>query len=159
VKPQFHLVLVHPEIPGNTGSLGRTTLSLNAELVLIHPLAFSLDEKSVRRAGLDYWKHVTLAEFNSFDEFLLERKPAPERLFFFSKNAKQSLYEAQFQQGDYLIFGSESKGLPTRFFQDYPERFYSLPILSPHVRSLNLANAATAVSYEFHRQMLTLSKT
>lgn len=146
-------MLVGPEIPGNTGSLGRTALSLNAELILIHPIAFSLDEKSVRRAGLDYWKHVQLVEFESFDHFLKERSPAAEHLHFFSKNAKKTHYEADFKQGDYIIFGSESKGLPTALFQRFPERFAKLPMLSPHVRSLNLANAATAVSYELYRQI------
>lgn len=147
-------MLVHPEIPGNTGSLGRTALALNAELILIHPLAFSLDEKSVRRAGLDYWKYVQLSEFESFDELLEKRTPKIDQLYFFSKNAKKSLFEAQFKKGDYLIFGSESKGLPTSFFQNYPTQFLGLPILSPHVRSLNLSNAATAASYELHRQII-----
>jgi len=151
-KPAFSIVLVAPEIPGNTGSLGRTALALGAELILIHPLAFSLDEKSVRRAGLDYWKEVQVREFDSFDDFLNTARPDLERLYFFSKNASKSYFEAKFQTGDFLIFGSESKGLPTSLFQNYPTRFHSLPMVSNAVRSLNLANAATAVSYEFYRQ-------
>jgi tRNA (cytidine/uridine-2'-O-)-methyltransferase len=153
LKPNFSIVLVAPEIPGNTGSLGRTALALNAQLILIHPLAFSLDEKSVRRAGLDYWKEVQVLEFLSFDHFLNEMQPTNESLYFFSKNARSTYFEAKFQRSDYLIFGSESKGLPTTLFQNYPDRFYSLPMVSPAVRSLNLANAATAVSYELYRQI------
>lgn len=153
-RPPFSIVLVAPEIPGNTGSLGRTALALGAELILIHPLAFSLDEKSVRRAGLDYWKEVQVREFESFEHFLETVQPEIERLYFFSKNAKKTYFEAKFQKGDFLIFGSESKGLPTALFRDYPERFYSLPMVQSAVRSLNLANAATAVSYEFYRQTL-----
>lgn len=149
----FNLVLVAPEIPGNTGSLGRTCLALNARLILIHPLGFSLDEKSVRRAGLDYWKHVEITEYKSFDEFLEQEAPLKEDLFFYSKNAKKLYTKASFKPHQYHIFGSESKGLPTHFFQEYPENFLSLPILSPHVRSLNLSNAATAVCYEVHRQL------
>lgn len=151
----FSLVLVAPEIPGNTGSLGRTCLALNARLILIHPLGFSLDEKSVRRAGLDYWKYVDITEYKDFDEFLSFEKPNREDIFFYSKNAKRLYTDTQFYAGQYHIFGSESKGLSTRFFQTYPENFLSLPVLSPHVRSLNLSNAATAVCYEVHRQIST----
>ena len=153
MKPVFHLVLVHPEIPGNTGSLGRTALALGARLILIHPLGFSLDEKSVRRAGLDYWKHVDLIEYQNFDEFLEKEGPEPQSLSFFSKNAPKTYFKQSFKRGHYLIFGSESKGLPMSFFRDYPEQFLSLPILSPEVRSLNLSNAATAVAYEAFRQV------
>lgn len=149
----FNLVLVAPEIPGNTGSLGRTCLALNARLILIHPLGFSLDEKSVRRAGLDYWKYVEITEYKNFEEFLSCERPEREDLFFYSKNAKRLYTQAQFKRGQYHIFGSESKGLPTAMFQEYSENFLSLPILSPHVRSLNLSNAATAVCYEVHRQI------
>jgi tRNA (cytidine/uridine-2'-O-)-methyltransferase len=149
----FNLVLVAPEISGNTGSLGRTCLALNARLILIHPLGFSLDEKSVRRAGLDYWKHVEISEYESFDQFLQKEDPKREDLFFYSKNAKKVYTQARFKPGQYHIFGSESKGLPTSMFQEYAQNFLSLPILSPHVRSLNLSNAATAVCYEVHRQI------
>lgn len=148
----FNLVLVAPEIPGNTGSLGRTCLALNGKLTLIHPLGFSLDEKAVRRAGLDYWKYVEVVEHQSFDEFLEVQKPNLEQMYFFSKNAKKVYTDASFEKGCTLVFGSESKGLPTEYFQNYAEQFLSLPILSPHVRSLNLSNAATAVCYEVHRQ-------
>lgn len=149
----FNLVLVAPEIPGNTGSLGRTCLALNARLTLIHPLGFSIDEKAVRRAGLDYWKYVSVTEHQSWEEFLEVQKPNPEQMFFFSKNAKKIYTQEKFEKDCTLVFGSESKGLPTEFFQKYPENFLSLPILSPHVRSLNLSNAATAVCYEVHRQL------
>ena len=151
----FTAVLVHPEIPGNTGSIGRTCVALKARLVIIEPAAFDLSEKAVRRAGLDYWKYVEIARYPNFEEFLATEKPAMNELFFFSKLAKTSYFKADFTGNPYLIFGSETKGLPTEMLQTYAEQFYSLPMFSDHIRSLNLSNAATAVAYEVVRQKST----
>ncbi|MEC7277441.1 MAG: tRNA (cytidine(34)-2'-O)-methyltransferase [Bdellovibrionota bacterium] len=144
----INIVLVEPEIPGNTGSLGRTALALGARLHLIHPLGFDLNEKSVRRAGLDYWKHVDLTEHQSYEDFL--KKESPKHLYFFTAHAKKSLFDAQFNENSYLVFGKESKGLPQELCPE--EASYKLPILSPHIRSLNLASCATAAAYECYRQ-------
>jgi len=145
-SPLFHVVLVCPEIPGNTGSIGRTCLALQAKLHLIHPLGFDLSEKSVRRAGLDYWKYVETQEYQSFDAFLL--KNPDKELIFFSGRAQKSYLEAPYKKDCALIFGCESKGLPTAITQRYSQELYKLPILSEHIRSLNLASIATTASYE-----------
>ena len=144
-SPLFHIVLIKPEIPGNTGSIGRTALALNAKLHLIHPLGFDLSEKSVRRAGLDYWKHVEIQEHRSLEDYL-ECNSGP--LIFFSGRAEKSYLKAPYQNGCSLIFGSESNGLDDSIKKEYSESLYKLPILSHHIRSLNLASIATAASYE-----------
>lgn len=147
----INIVLVAPEIPGNTGSIGRSCVATNSRLHLIRPYGFNLDEKSVRRAGLDYWKHVDLAEHDSFEAFLA--KEMPSHLYFFSKLATKSVFEAKIEENAYLIFGSETKGLPAHLFRDFAEDFYTLPMSSDRVRSLNLACAATAALYESIRQL------
>ena len=144
----FNIVLYNPEIPGNTGSIGRTCLALNARIILIRPYGFELSEKSVRRAGLDYWKHVNITEYENWDEFLEIEVPKKESLFFYTKTASVNFYDAGYCKQSYLIFGSETKGLPKVIFENYPDRLFSLPIRSPRVRSLNLANVATSVAYE-----------
>ena len=148
---KFNIVLVHPDIPGNTGSIGRTCVALNLRLILIKPLGFDLDEKSVRRAGLDYWKHVDLKIYDNFDEYLQVENP--QQLFFFSKTVKQNYYQAKYTKDCHLIFGSETKGLPKPIMEKYQSHIYSLPMFSEHIRSLNLSNAATAVAYEALRQI------
>jgi tRNA (cytidine/uridine-2'-O-)-methyltransferase len=141
---------VEPEIPGNTGSLGRTCLALGARLHLIHPLGFELSEKAVRRAGLDYWQHVDLKEHNSFRAFLETEKP--QGLFYFTVHTEKSVFEASFQKDCYLVFGKESQGLPKEMIE--PEKSFKLPIESENIRSLNLASAATAIGYECYRQLI-----
>jgi tRNA (cytidine/uridine-2'-O-)-methyltransferase len=150
---KFKIVLVAPEIPGNTGSIGRTCVGLDLELILIKPLAFDIDEKAVRRAGLDYWKYVSLKTFENFQDFLENEKPSLDKMFFFSKNAKKTLFEAKFTKDCYLIFGSETKGLDDIIVNKYPESLVCLPMYSEHIRSLNLSNAATAAAYETLRQI------
>lgn len=146
----FKVVLYSPEIPGNTGSIGRTCVGLDCELQLIRPCGFDLDEKALRRAGLDYWKFVHLKIFENWNEFLEKEKP--ERLHFFSSNTTQNYFECDFKKNDYLIFGPESTGLPKDFHENYKGHFYKMPLFSQHIRSLNLANAATAILYEGLRQ-------
>jgi tRNA (cytidine/uridine-2'-O-)-methyltransferase len=150
----FNIVLVHPDIPGNTGSVGRTCVALNLRLILVKPYGFNLDEKSVRRAGLDYWKYVNLTEYQDFSEFINQENP--QEMSFFSKGATQSYFDHQFKKNCYLIFGSETKGLPSEIFENYASSFLSLPMYSDKIRSLNLANCATAVAYEALRQIKTV---
>lgn len=140
------IVLVAPEIPGNTGSIGRTCVALGLELILIKPYGFELSEKAVRRAGLDYWKHVKLKEYDSFIEFLENEKP--QSLLFFEKGYEKLHYEAPFQQNSYLVFGAETCGFPAEIEKRYQDKFYSLPMYSDQIRSLNLSNVATSVAYE-----------
>lgn len=145
----FHIVLFQPEIPGNTGSIGRTCLGLNARLHLIHPLGFHLDEKSLRRAGLDYWKFVDVREHPSWEQFL---ETKPQNLIFFSRKAQEKPYfQAPFQKGCHLVFGRETTGLPPEITARH--QTYALPLKSPRVRSLNLANTVTAAAYEALRQI------
>ncbi len=101
----FTIVLYNPEIPGNTGSIGRTCVALNMRLILIHPLGFDISEKALRRAGLDYWKKVKLTEYENWESFLAEEKPEESKVFFFSKNGKNSYFEAKFKKGSFLVFG------------------------------------------------------
>jgi tRNA (cytidine/uridine-2'-O-)-methyltransferase len=151
--PDTHVVLVHPEIHWNVGNAGRSCLAAGAKLHLIEPLGFSLDERQVRRAGLDYWKHVDLQvwpDWNSFERQLPQLGDA----FFLSTRATQTLWDAPLdtKRGAVLIFGSEGKGLPPDLYVRYRERLFGMPILSPEVRSLNLSTSVGIVLYEVLRQ-------
>ena len=152
--PCLKIILVTPEIPYNTGAIGRTCVALNLELNLIRPYGFSLDEKAVRRAGTDYWKHVNLNEYDSWQSFLEDRKPPRDRLYFFEEYGAQSMYAPEYQEDAYLVFGCESKGLPREILDGMDDRVFYLPMLNPLVRSLNLANVATAVVYQAMRRQL-----
>ena len=152
--PCMKLVLVTPEIPYNTGAIGRTCVALELELILIKPYGFSIDEKAVRRAGMDYWKHVQLSQYDSWQSFLDDRRPMRESLYFFEDHGAQSVYTPDYQPDAYLVFGCESKGLPIAILDGMDDRIFNLPMRSPLVRSLNLANVATAVVYQAMRTQL-----
>ncbi len=152
--PCMKLVLVTPEIPYNTGAIGRTCLALNLELILIKPYGFSLEEKAVRRAGMDYWKHVHLSEYDSWKSFVADRRPPRESLYFFEEHGAQSVFTPDYQHDAYLVFGCESKGLPISILDGMGDRVFNLPMRNPLVRSLNLANVATAVVYQAMRTQL-----
>ena len=142
------VVLVHPEIPHNTGAVGRTCVALNLELVLIRPYGFHLSDRQLKRAGLDYWQHVRLAEFASWDSFLADRAPRDDQLFLFEEFGARSFYEPDYPDDAYLVFGSETKGLPHAIVAPHRERLFHLPMRSDKVRSLNLANTVTAAAYQ-----------
>lgn len=148
------MVLVTPEIPYNTGAIGRTCVALDLELILIKPYGFSLDEKAVRRAGTNYWKHVQLSEYGSWQNFLDDRKPSRDSLFLFEEHGAKSIYAPEYPPDAYLVFGCESAGLPEAIVDAMEDRLFHLPMLSPLVRSLNLANVATAVIYQAMRPQL-----
>ena len=153
-KPFFKIVLFSPEIPGNTGSIGRTCVALNLELLLIKPYGFEIDEKAVRRAGLDYWKHVKLREFESWEDFLIRENPPREKLLFFENNGEKLHYEAPYTQDCYLLFGGETRGFPYQVEDEFKHQFFKLPMYSEHIRSLNLSNVATTVAYEGLRHFI-----
>lgn len=153
-EPRLKIVLVTPEIPYNTGAIGRTCVALDLELILIKPYGFSLDEKSVKRAGTNYWKHVRLSEYDSWQGFLDQRQPPRDSIYFFEEHGEQTLYDPDYQQDAYLVFGCESKGLPDQILDGMNDRTFSLPMRSNLVRSLNLANVATAVVYQAMRGQL-----
>lgn len=154
-EPRMKMVLVTPEIPGNTGTIGRTCVALDLELILIRPYGFSIDDKAVRRAGLDYWRHVRLSEYDNWQAFLDDRKPAREQLFFFEDDGAGSVYDPDYPPDAYLVFGRETKGLQAEILAGMEDRVFHLPMVSPHIRSLNLANAATAVVYQALRGQFT----
>lgn len=152
-KPQFKIVLVSPEIPWNTGAIGRTCVALNLELIIIKPTIIDLSDKALKRAGLDYWRFVQIKQYESWDEFMKAEDMKPHNLFFFSTKATKTIYEAEFYPGAALVFGSESKGLPSSYHENYHERMFIMPMYSDNIRSLNLANTATAAAFEAVRQL------
>lgn len=153
--PRMKVVLVTPEIPGNTGTIGRTCVALDLELILIRPYGFDITEKSVRRAGLDYWKHVRLSEYDDWPSFVADRQPRRDQLFFFEQDGAATVYDPAYPADAYLVFGRETKGLQPEILHGHADRVFRLPMRSPHIRSLNLANAATAVVYQALRGHLT----
>jgi tRNA (cytidine/uridine-2'-O-)-methyltransferase len=149
----IHVVLVHPEIHWNTGNAGRTCLATGATLHLVEPLGFSLDERQVRRAGLDYWEHVDLRLWPNWDAFEAEL-PRLGEAYFFSTKATRLLWDAPLGVPDdvVLIFGRETGGLPAAFHERYRDRMLAMPILSSRVRSLNLSTSVGIAVYEVLRQ-------
>ena len=146
-------MLVHPEIHWNTGNAGRTCLAAGATLHLVEPLGFSLDEKQVRRAGLDYWEHVDLRVWRDWNMFEAEL-PGLGEPFFFSTRATRLLWDAPLAASAdvVLIFGRETGGLPDDLHVRYRDRFVGMPMLSPRVRSLNLSTSVGIALYEVLRQ-------
>ena len=149
----LHVVLVHPEIHWNTGNAGRTCLATGATLHLVKPLGFSLDQREVKRAGLDYWEHVDLRVWPDWETF--ERKlPALGEPWFFSTKATQLFWDAPLGASDdvVLVFGRETGGLPAELHERYRDRFITMPMLSQRVRSLNLSTSVAIGAYEVLRQ-------
>ncbi|MGH1415495.1 MAG: tRNA (cytidine(34)-2'-O)-methyltransferase [Pelagimonas sp.] len=151
---RLKIVLVTPDIPYNTGAIGRTCLALNLELILIKPYGFSIEEKAVRRAGMDYWKHVDLTEFDTWEDFIETRNPPRDSLYFFEEYGDKTIYDPEYDPNGYLVFGCETKGLPRTILDGMDDRVFKLPMINPRVRSLNLANTATAVMYQAMRKQL-----
>ena len=147
---RFHIVLVEPEIPPNTGSIARLCGATNTTLHLVHPLGFSCDDKHLKRAGLDYWQFVDIVHWPDLETFLAARNE--RRLYFFTTKTSRLYSEARYQPGDYLIFGKETKGLPEEIRGLYSERCYTLPMANANIRSINLAMTAGIVLYEALRQ-------
>ena len=142
------IVLVQPEIPGNTGAVGRTCVALDMELILIHPLGFEISDKRVKRSGLDYWQHIRLVEFASWEAFMAERAPRGDQMFLFEEFATRSFYEPDYPADAYLVFGRETKGIPEPILAAHRDALVKLPMRSDQVRSLNLANTVAAAAYQ-----------
>jgi tRNA (cytidine/uridine-2'-O-)-methyltransferase len=149
----MHVVLVHPEIHWNTGNAGRTCLATGTTLHLVEPLGFSLAERQVKRAGLDYWEHIDLRVWPSWDAFE-EKLPALGEPYFFSTKATRLVWDTPLGASDdvVLVFGRETDGLPAELHERYHDRLVALPILSPRVRSLNLSTSVALAVYEVLRQ-------
>jgi len=148
----FHVVLVEPEIPPNTGNVARLCAATGARLHLVEPLGFDLDDKTLRRAGMDYWELVCWKKWKSLEELFQTEKPA--RFFLCTTKAKASCFDVQFAYGDFLLFGRETRGLPESLLARYPDRCMAVPMFNPRARSLNLATAVAVVLYEAIRQNL-----
>ncbi len=146
----FHIVLIAPEIPQNTGTIGRLCVCTDARLHLIRPLGFSLDASRVKRAGLDYWHHVDLHVHESWPDFLATARP--ERLAYLTTKTTRTAYDYAFQDGDFLVFGNETSGFPPAFYEEYADSLFTIPMPGRHARSHNLANAVSIVLYEALRQ-------
>jgi len=151
----MHIVLLHPEIPHNTGAIGRLCVGLGCPLHLVRPLGFSLDERNLRRAGLDYWRHLDARVHDHWDAFLESVRPS--KLWFASTRGTRPLYDCRFADNDAICFGSESSGLPRDFYERYRGDLFQIPMPGPHARSLNLATAAAVCMYEAWRQLNTHS--
>jgi tRNA (cytidine/uridine-2'-O-)-methyltransferase len=153
---ELHIVLVHPEIHWNTGNAGRTCLAAGAKLHLVEPLGFSLDEREVRRAGLDYWPRVDPHIWPSW-ETLEQRLPELGEPFFFSAEAGRSFWEVRYPERTALIFGRESVGLPAEIRDRYRDRLVRIPMLDREIRSLNLSTSVALAVYEVRRQRAVFS--
>lgn len=151
-KP-YNIVLVRPEIPQNTGNIGRLCVNTGARLHLIKPLGFSLDEKHLKRAGMDYWNKIDLHIYEDWNDFL-DRNPDAE-LYFFSTKTEQIYWECPYNEGAFLVFGNEGHGLPDEFYSEYSDRLYTIPMPGAMTRSLNLANSTAIVLYEGLRRQMT----
>lgn len=149
-QPQLHIVLHQPEIPPNTGAIGRTCVALQAKLWLIKPLGFEITEKSLRRAGLDYWQHLEWELAEHWDDFV--DKHAPERLWLFSRFAKKNYLDVEYQKGDTIVFGRETSGLPKSITEDREESLLRIAT-HPNVRSINLSSAVAVAGFEATRQI------
>jgi tRNA (cytidine/uridine-2'-O-)-methyltransferase len=146
----FNVVLVEPEIPPNTGNIGRLCLATGSTLHLVKPLGFSIDDRELKRAGLDYWKEVEVKLWDSFEQLWQETK-AGGRFFFLTTKSGRAYYDVSFRAGDFLVFGRETKGLPESLLAAHREDLLTIPMRG--TRSLNLATAVGIVLFEAVRQV------
>jgi len=146
----FNIVLVEPQIPPNTGTIGRLCVNLGATLHLIKPLGFDIDDKAVKRAGLDYWSQLDLIVWESFEEFL-DSHPIDEHSYMATTKTDNLYWNSSFQKGDYILFGSETKGIDERVLLSHPEQCITVP-MGAGGRSLNLGVSVGIVAYEALRQ-------
>lgn len=142
----FNIVLIEPEIPTNTGNIGRLSLASGSNLHLVKPFGFEITDKRLKRAGLDYWKHISVFIYENIDDFYTKNKG--KQFVYFSSHGTQEYYDIDYKDDMFLIFGKESVGLPKNLVTKNTELVYTIPIYSPHIRSLNLANAVSVVVYE-----------
>ncbi len=151
----FNIVIVEPEIPQNTGNIGRTCVGTRCELHLVKPMSFEITDSQVKRAGLDYWPHLKWKMHDSFETWYnsVENK---DRIFFIENKVEQTIYQAKFQKGDWLVFGKETKGLDPDLILQNLDKTFMIPQTGP-VRSLNLATAVAITIYEGFRQVYVTS--
>ncbi len=145
----MNIILHQPEIPQNTGNIGRTCVATGTSLHLIEPLGFRLDEKSIKRAGMDYWQHLDVHRYVNFEEFLAKNPDA--KIWMATTKAKHTYSDVEFGENDFIMFGKESAGIPEEILVDYEDTCIRIPML-PEIRSLNLSNSVAIVLYEALRQ-------
>lgn len=148
----FHIALYQPEIPPNTGNIIRLCANTGSQLHLIHPLGFELNDRKLRRAGLDYHEFAAVHEYTSLDEFLNQHKPDADKLYAFSTRGKRCYAEPEFHPGDTLLFGPETRGLPAELLQQLPEKQVLRLPMKANSRSLNLSNTVAIALFEAWRQ-------
>lgn len=148
----LHVVLVEPEIPQNTGSIGRLCLATGCTLHLVEPLGFEITDSQLKRAGLDYWQHLKVVRHPNVQDFFESIPPHAPKVFL-SKKASRSVFEHRFLPNSYLIFGKETAGLPDWILNTYSQQSVQIPMYDSRVRSLNLSNSASIVVYEAIRQL------
>lgn len=147
----MHIVLVEPEIPPNTGNVARLCAATGAHLHLIEPLGFQLQDKHLKRAGMDYWKHVTWNKWSHWSAFMDQMVPG-SNLWVVESDGPKSYADVSYGPNDYLVFGRETAGLPQEFIQKYQDRWLRIPMMNKEARSLNLSNSVAIVLYEALRQ-------
>lgn len=147
----LNIVLIEPEIPNNTGNIGRLALATGSRLHLVKPFGFEIDDKRLKRAGLDYWQHLEVIYYESLDDFFKNNKDA--KMIFLSSHGQQSHWDIDFSNDMFLVFGKESVGLPKTLTEKHLENLFKIPMFSEHIRSLNLANAVSIIVYEGLRQI------
>ncbi len=147
----LNIVLVNPEIPFNTGNIGRSCVATGTRLHLVGKLGFKIASKEIRRSGLDYWPNLDYRRYETWDAFLEAEQPAREKMFFLSTKGKTAYWDVQIPADAFLIFGAEGFGLPPEFYEIYKDRLFTIPMTGP-VRSLNLSSSAAIVLFETLRQ-------
>lgn len=147
----LHIVLIEPEIPNNTGNIGRLALATGSKLHLVKPFGFELSDKKLKRAGLDYWQHISLFKYENQDIFFETHKN--KNMVFFSSKGKKAHWDIEFKDDLFLVFGKESVGLPKTIVEDPNRSTVKIPLFSDEIRSLNLANAVAISVYEGLRQL------
>lgn len=147
----LNIVLIEPEIPNNTGNIGRLALATNARLHLVKPFGFKIDDKRLKRAGLDYWKHLDVIYYENTDAFFSKNKDA--QMVFLSSHGTKSHWDITFVEHQFLVFGKESVGLSKSIIEKYKDQLFKIPMYSDNIRSLNIANAVSIVTYEGLRQL------
>lgn len=151
-KPTFRIVLIEPEIPQNTGNIGRTCVATNCELHVVGKMGFEINDKNLKRAGLDYWPHLTWYRHETFEDWL-KLVEDPSRMWLFTTKTKRTYFEPKFQPGDWFVFGKETKGLAPDFLAQFPNQTVTIPMIGEGARSLNLATSVAIAAYEGVRQL------
>ncbi len=146
----LNIVLVEPEIPQNTGNIARTCAAIGATLHLVHPLGFDISEKAVKRAGLDYWDKVNIVEYESLEDF--KKKIKSDKIYLLSTKSQKVYSDVKYEDGAYLVFGPETRGLPEEYILEHFDKAVRIP-MRKGIRSLNLSNSVAIVAYEAEKQI------